>query len=216
MATKKQYAALSARRPRHKTTQEEDKLLHEQLRLCIEQLVGWGWRLDDEHGVLEGSKKAERGVASCVWIYPDPVHGWSVLLHQERLRGEAVVVWEKGQTALSALCGALVALAATPLAADDQVAPVVEASGLATTFAELARTRMKELGLTQQKLADRMGQLQPNVGKYLTNKHQPSLDTIMKWALALECSPRDLVPAQVPPSEPQEASATPGAQETIF
>lgn len=208
MATKNQYAALSARRPRHKISQDEEALLQEQLRLCAGQLAGWGWRLEAEHGVLEGSRKTDRGLASCVWLYPDPVHGWSVLLHQERLRGEAVVVWEKGQTGLDALCGVLVALAVNPLLPDEQASPGQDVSEEATTFAELARTRMKALGLTQQKLADRMGQLQPNVGKYLLNKQKPNLETLFKWAQALECSPRDLVPFRVPPPEAGEEEAS--------
>lgn len=46
------------------------------------------------------------------------------------------------------------------------------------TWPEIARARMKELGITQEKLAERLGVSQGGIGHWLSGRREPSLDTI--------------------------------------
>ena len=76
------------------------------------------------------------------------------------------------------------------------------------TFANLARGRLKELGLTQVQLAERLGySTQGSVSAYLTGRKSPTLTTVYAWARALECSPRDLVPEVAPEEAPDMAES---------
>jgi SOS-response transcriptional repressor LexA len=45
---------------------------------------------------------------------------------------------------------------------------------------ELVKTRMKEIGMTQDELAERMGLAQASIARYLNKKREPDIDTIAK------------------------------------
>ena len=77
-------------------------------------------------------------------------------------------------------------------------------------FASLARARLKQLGLTQQDLANRLGyKTQGGVSSYLTGRRTPTLTVVYAWARALECSPRDLVPEEAPAEDPVQQPEAP-------
>ena len=68
-----------------------------------------------------------------------------------------------------------------------------------STFATLARARLTHLGMTQTELARRLGYTQPaTIHTYLTGEKEPGERMIYRWARALECSPRDLLPDEAP------------------
>ncbi|MBT61854.1 MAG: transcriptional regulator [Puniceicoccaceae bacterium] len=60
-------------------------------------------------------------------------------------------------------------------------------------FAEILRIRRKELGLSQQKLADKTGISANFISSCERSIRQPSLNTIFLLAYGLEISPSDLV-----------------------
>jgi transcriptional regulator with XRE-family HTH domain len=66
------------------------------------------------------------------------------------------------------------------------------------SFASLVLERCKELNLKQKHLCERLKQSQSTVSTYMRGVSQPGWEQIMFFAVALECSPRDLVPDQVP------------------
>lgn len=208
MWSKKQISELAARRGVSDGSREQQaEQLREALSVLKSALPSWGFELVAVQSVVQGSKRGARGEVMVVWLYPEHVHGWGVLLSQDH-QGVQTLVQDHGATPMEALLAVFAALAMSATSAgalspktDEGVEPPD------ATFATLARARMHALGLTQQQLADRMGILQPNIGKYLSGRHQPGLDLILRWAQALECSPRELVPlrAQAGPS----ASAAP-------
>lgn len=63
----------------------------------------------------------------------------------------------------------------------------------ASNFRDNARQRMAELGLTYEKLGERVGMKGPNVYNYLTGARVPGLDVLDKFAEALEMSASDLL-----------------------
>lgn len=50
--------------------------------------------------------------------------------------------------------------------------------GMKMKWYELARSRMKELGITQEKLAEELGMTQGGIGHWLRGSRHPSLDEI--------------------------------------
>lgn len=68
----------------------------------------------------------------------------------------------------------------------------------ADSFAGLARVQMKRRDWSQKQLAELLGVKQSVVSCYMTGKTQPTFEMIMRWAWVLGCSPRELVPEEVP------------------
>lgn len=50
--------------------------------------------------------------------------------------------------------------------------------------------RRKQLGLSQEVVAVRVGVHQPNFSEWECGKRQPVLDSLLKWVRALECDIR--------------------------
>lgn len=46
------------------------------------------------------------------------------------------------------------------------------------TWQDLAKSRMKEIGMTQEKLAERLGKTQGGIGHWLNGRREPSIDDI--------------------------------------
>lgn len=65
------------------------------------------------------------------------------------------------------------------------------------TFGELATAAMKEAGLNQTSLAQKMGKTQGTVGKYLSttsSARKPGYDLVLEFAIALGVEPGTLFP----------------------
>jgi transcriptional regulator with XRE-family HTH domain len=74
------------------------------------------------------------------------------------------------------------------------------------TFGERAMAKIVSLGLTQMDVAQRLGVTQTQISRLINGGHQPGFGQIMLWAIALECSPHDLIPAVVPQSYQEQLS----------
>jgi transcriptional regulator with XRE-family HTH domain len=55
------------------------------------------------------------------------------------------------------------------------------------TMGEIARARRVELGLTQQEVADRLGVKQPTVAAFERGGVSPNLESLRRYADALNC-----------------------------
>jgi transcriptional regulator with XRE-family HTH domain len=66
------------------------------------------------------------------------------------------------------------------------------------SFAALVWARCDALNLKQKHLCERLRISQSTVSTYMRGVCQPGWEQIMAFAVALECSPRDLVPERVP------------------
>jgi transcriptional regulator with XRE-family HTH domain len=58
---------------------------------------------------------------------------------------------------------------------------------LRDNFRENIRRRRRELGLTQQEVADRMGIARPQVTFAEAGQNSPTIDMVERYAKALEC-----------------------------
>lgn len=79
--------------------------------------------------------------------------------------------------------------------------PVAIATNLHQRFCDNLRARRKELGLTQQELADRMQTSQPNIAALEAGRYVPLLTTIEQLADALDCSVESLLAARKAPKK---------------
>ncbi|MFV0576018.1 MAG: S24 family peptidase [Vibrio sp.] len=61
-------------------------------------------------------------------------------------------------------------------------------------WTDLVKTRMKEIGLTQAGLAEKMGSAQGTIARYLTKAREPSLDTIAEIMKCVGLSHMTLLP----------------------
>ena len=69
-------------------------------------------------------------------------------------------------------------------------------------FGKNAERRRKDLGLTQDELKNRLGaKSRSAVTMFTSDFHSPNLETVFKWAKALECSPADLISEESKPIE---------------
>lgn len=66
-------------------------------------------------------------------------------------------------------------------------------------FRSIVLAKLKAMSWSQSRLAREMGTAQPLVNKYLNGKHAPGLDTVERFARALECDPLELLGAQPHP-----------------
>lgn len=67
------------------------------------------------------------------------------------------------------------------------------ASNSATAFQQNVRQRMKDLGLTFESLAARMGWKAPSVHAYVSGKSEPGLGVLDRFAKALETRASELI-----------------------
>lgn len=58
---------------------------------------------------------------------------------------------------------------------------------LRDNFRENVRRRRKELGLTQQEVAEKLGVARPQVAQAEAGMNSPTLDMVERYAKALEC-----------------------------
>lgn len=66
------------------------------------------------------------------------------------------------------------------------------------SFAEIADLRRRIANMSKAELARRMGVTPSSLGPFLRGDKMPTETTIYKVALALGCSPRELLPEDVP------------------
>lgn len=71
---------------------------------------------------------------------------------------------------------------------------------VAKIFTDKVRSRLAELGWTHADLAKELGISGPSVSQTLTDGRAPRIDTLVKWASALEVSPSWLLGEQPGPS----------------
>lgn len=71
-------------------------------------------------------------------------------------------------------------------------------------FGSAVRDRRKELGLSQDKLAERAGIDRQSINRFENSKFSPSLDTVWKVAEALEMPLNDLMAAAIADMKPTD------------
>lgn len=86
---------------------------------------------------------------------------------------------------------------------------------VAKIFAKNVRVRMEELDLTHAQLAARLGISAPNVTATLTNETAPRIDTLIKWAQALETTPQRLLGTETMKEPPRMESLSMDQLEAI-
>jgi len=69
---------------------------------------------------------------------------------------------------------------------------------LRDNFRHNIKRRRKELGLTQQDVADRMDVSRPLVAQAEAGQNAPTLDMVERFGRALDCPPLTLLVAQEP------------------
>ena len=76
--------------------------------------------------------------------------------------------------------------------------PRCEGKGFLTpataTVGDMIALRRKDMGLTQQELASTVGVSRPQVANIESGRHDPPISAIRRYADALECNVKDLIP----------------------